>query len=239
MKFIVCFIDDSNFEHDLVRHEIAPMVPGIQFVQAYTFEEAREILGDRIPLLFLLDLWGQDEDVEEPTITPKEVVEKQVSDFRSLDSVYDGLESFTGDRTNEYLKRLFTIVDSWRNLFEEVCARIGQNRKYGLANLRHVREQYPGVPAVFYTRKSLISDAVAMIRAGSDGLFIKPTGRDDTETRVLTRNYAPELTEELARIIDRSVDLLKKHGAFYSKPAEEKRTDLGALLSAWKAFRNK
>lgn len=239
MKFVVCFIDDSNFEHDLVRNEIAPLASNLQFVQAYTFEQAREILGHRIPLLFLLDLWGQDMEVEDPTITPKEVIEKRVSDFRSLDSVYDGLESFPGDRTNEYLKRLFTIVDSWRNLFEEVCGRIGQNRKYGLANLRHVRQHYPGVPAVFYTRKSLISDAVAMIRAGSDGLFIKPTGRDDTETRVLTRNYAPELTEELARIIDRSVDLMRKHGAFYGKASEGDGADLEALLSAWKIFRNK
>ena len=202
MERIICFIDDSDFEHDLVRHEIASCDPDCTFVQAYTFQEARETLGARIPSLFLLDLWGQDPDVMRPRMTPKEELREKVSYFKTLDAVYEGLEDFDGDPTNEYLKRLFTIVDSWRNLFEEVCARIGQNRKYGLANLRDARSHYPEVPAVFYTRKSLISDAVAMFEAGADGLFIKPTGRDDQETRMLTRKYGPSLMRDLLAIIE-------------------------------------
>jgi DNA-binding NarL/FixJ family response regulator len=150
----------------------------------------------------LLDLWGQDPEVKTPYLTPREELNRKISEFKTLDMVYDGLEDFQGDRTNEYLKRLFTIIDSWRNLFEDVCARIGQNRRYGLENLRQARKYYPGIPAVFYTRKSLINDAVSMSQAGSDGLFIKPTGRDDAETRLLTRRYAPELIQRLTRIID-------------------------------------
>ena len=206
MDPIICFIDDSDFEHDLVRHEIAPCDTDYTFVQAYTFQEAREALGERIPALFLLDLWGQDPDVIEPRMTPKEELRERVSRFKTLDAVYEGLENFDGDPTNEYLKRLFTIVDSWRNLFEEVCARIGQNRKYGLANLRDVRSHYPGVPAVFYTRKSLITDAVAMFEAGADGLFIKPTGTDDQDTRIITRKYGPSLIKDLAAIVNRRSD---------------------------------
>jgi DNA-binding NarL/FixJ family response regulator len=202
MDPIICFIDDSDFEHDLVRNEVAPSAPDMDFVQAYTFDEARELLGTKIPVLFLLDLWGQDLSVREPHVTPKEELEKRVSNFKTLDMVYDGLEDLDGDITNEYLKRMFTIVDSWRTLFEEVCDNIGQNRKYGLSNLQQVRKHYPGVPAVFYTRKSLITDAVAMFKAGANGLLIKPTGRDDTETRNMTREYAPRLIEELSRIID-------------------------------------
>lgn len=115
--------------------------------------------------------------------------------------MYRGLDDFEGDLINEYLKRLFSVVDSWRSLFEEVCARIGQNGKYGLSNLRLARAHYPGVPAVFYTRKSLITDAVAMFKAGADGLFIKPTGRSDSDTRHLTREYAPELVGQLMQIV--------------------------------------
>ena len=40
MDLIICFIDDSGFEHDLVRKEIAPFAPELVFVQAYTFDEA-------------------------------------------------------------------------------------------------------------------------------------------------------------------------------------------------------
>lgn len=201
MKPIICFIDDSKFEHDLVREQIAPAAPDLTFVQAYTFEEARESLGGQMPALFLLDLWGKDEGVREPAITPQAELERRVAAFPKLDHVYENLEEGPGDPANEYLKRLFSIVDCWRSMFEEVCARIGQNRKYGLSNLREVRTCYPGVPAVFYTRKSLISDAVAMFKQGCEGLFIKPTGDSDPETRSLTRAYAPQLVTELKQIM--------------------------------------
>ena len=68
-------------------------------------------------------------------------------------------------------------------------------------NLVRSKSLYPAVPAVFYTRKSLIRDAVAMFKAGADGLFIKPTGENDNETRRLTREYAPQLITELKEIV--------------------------------------
>ena len=135
MDLIICFIDDSGFEHDLVRDIIAPAERRLEFVQAFNFDEARSRLNGRIPGLFLLDLWGQDAEVENPYITPREELDKCVSGFNTLDYVYEGLDSFSGDRTNEYLKRLFSIVDSWRSLFESACSRVGQNNKYGLYNL--------------------------------------------------------------------------------------------------------
>lgn len=202
MEKIVCFIDDSKFEHDLVTNEIAPAAPDLVFVQTYTFDEARERLGRRIPALFLLDLWGKDEDVLEPCVTSREELEERILGFPTLGQVYEGLEEFAGDEVNEYLKRLFSIVECWRSLFEVTCQRAGQNRKYGLANLKQVRSFYPGVPAVFYTRKSLISDAVALYQAGADGLFIKPTGLTDTETRRLTREYAPNLLDALGKFMN-------------------------------------
>ena len=201
MKDVICFIDDSEFEHDLVQHEIAPSAPELEFVQAYTFDEAKHLLGAKIPSLFLLDLWGQDKDVVEPYLTPKEELKRKAADFPTMDQVYGGLDSFQGDINNEFLKRLFAIVNCWRTLFEDVCDRIGQNRKYGLFNLQQARLHYPQIPAVFYTRKSLINDAVAMFKAGADGLFIKPTGLNDDDTRRLTREYAPSLLSDLRNIM--------------------------------------
>jgi len=201
MAHLVCFIDDSDFEHDLVRHEIAPRATGLEFCQTHTFEEARETLGNRFPALFLLDLWGQDETVLDPHITPEQDLRKRIEQFPTIREVYEGLDQLEGDTHNEYLKRLFTIVNCWRTLFEEVCDAVGQNRKYGLSNLAEARKHYSGVPGVFYTRKSLISDAVAMFKARADGLFIKPTGQNEEETRRLTRDYAPTLQSELLRII--------------------------------------
>lgn len=202
MDQIICFIDDSGFEHDLVRNEIAPFAQGFRFIQAYTFQEAQQLLEGENPALFLLDLWGKDENVPDPHLPPRKELEKRITDFPDLDYVFQNLDDFEGDLLNEYLKRLFSIVDSWRSLFEEVCNRAGQNRKYGLSNLGLVRKHYPGIPAVFYTRKSLISDAVAMFGAGANGLFVKPTGSNDMETARLTREYAPQLITGLARIMN-------------------------------------
>jgi DNA-binding NarL/FixJ family response regulator len=238
MDLIICFIDDSDFEHDLVKNEIAPSSPGLTFIQAHTFDEARELLGERTPVLFLLDLWGQDPEVTKPVITPQEELRARVAAFKTIDSVYAGLEEFKGDRNNEYLKRLFTIVDSWRNLFEEVCNGIGQNRKYGLSNLMQVRQVYPGIPAAFYTRKSLISDAVAMFRAGADGLFIKPTGKDDTATRTLTKEYAPTLIRKLSLLVDRHIAHVEQEQDLQGNLRKDKSAGLAPLIKAWKTFRN-
>lgn len=202
MAHLICFIDDSDFEHDLVRHEIAPRTTALAFCQAYTFEEARAALGDQHPALFLLDLWGQDNEVGHPHIPPKAALEIKAAQISTLNDVYAGLDDVKGDVNNEYLKRLFGIVNSWRTLFETACDAVGQNRKYGLTNLDQARQYYPGVPAVFYTRKSLIRDAVAMFKAKADGLLIKPTGPDEPQTRERTRAYAPVLQQELLDIIN-------------------------------------
>ncbi|MDB9823165.1 hypothetical protein OAC89_05640 [Deltaproteobacteria bacterium] len=239
MDLIICFIDDSDFEHDLVCNVIAPFAPALTFVQAYTFKEAVDKLGEKVPGLFLLDLWGQDKDITRPYLTPKEELEKMVSRFNTLDQVYEGLDSYQGSSTNEYLKRIFTIVNSWRTMFETVCDRIGQNRKYGLANFQHARRYYPGVPIVFYTRKSLINDAVAMMKAGADGLFIKPTGKEDSETRKLTREYAPELIKELSGIVDSNIQNLYGYNDYYSTGRTGKPADVEDVISGWKEFINK
>jgi len=239
MELIICFIDDSSFEHALVEDQIAPVNPSLKFVQAYTFEEAREFLGGKIPLLFLLDLWGQDADVTDPDITPLSTLNHKIRGFKPLEDIYNGLETFQGDKINEYLRRLFSIVDCWRNLFEDVCARAGQNRKYGLENLRMVRRHYPGVSAVFYTRKSLINDAVAIVQSGIEGLFIKPTGADDSDTEALTAEYAPKLTRQLIEIIDKNINNLKRFTAFYDTDGNESRSKIETLITSWKEFTNK
>jgi hypothetical protein len=239
MNPIICFIDDSPFEHALVKDEIAPAAPDILFLQAYTFDEARGLLKRDVPVLFLLDLWGQDPDVKEPSITPLKELERRTAEFNTLQSVYAGLDRFPGDKTNEYLKRLFVIVESWRRLFEDTCDRIGQNRKYGLANIKRAHEHYPGIPAVFYTRKSLINDAVSMFQAGAEALFIKPTGKNDDETRARTRRYAPRLVQDLVRLLDQRFHPFSDSRKAHSVEIKKESDVFYRASETWKTFRSK
>ncbi|MBN1907538.1 MAG: hypothetical protein JW927_20830 [Deltaproteobacteria bacterium] len=236
-ELIICFMDDSPFEHDLVKNEIAPFGKGLKFVQVYNFDEAVKELSGRIPGIFLLDLWGLDRDCALPCITPKEELESIASGINTLDNVYEGLDTFNGDRTNEYLKRLFSIVDGWRSLFMCACARAGQNNKYGIGNIGRVRKEYPGVPAVFYTRKSLINDAVAMINAGTEGLYIKPTGKNDHETRILTREFAPCLIDSLVKTVRIKIEEIRPHSDYYIHNLGQTDTYLKNLITCWKEFK--
>lgn len=78
-----------------------------------------------------------------------------------------------------------------------------------------------------------------MFQAGIDGLFIKPTGGNDKETRNLTREYAPKLIKEFARIIDSNINHLKKNRDFYRAQMMDRGINEEELINAWKKFRNK
>jgi hypothetical protein len=78
-----------------------------------------------------------------------------------------------------------------------------------------------------------------MFKAGADGLMIKPTGKDDAQTRILTREYAPKLIEELARIIDSQIDNFTVKGSGFRAEMTEKEKAGEDLISSWKEFRNK
>ena len=84
----------------------------------------------------------------------------------------------------------------------------------------------------------MISDAVAMFEAGADGLFIKPTGIDDPQTRLATRQYAPKLIEALVLVVDRHMDNLNQFKRAYEANITGGKKEVAHLIKAWQAFRN-
>ena len=143
-KPIFCFIDDSSFELDVFRNHIAPAAPGIEFILGSTYGEVREALGSRHPCLFLLDLYGSDESMGAPVIPSLDELQAEAAGFKTLEQVYEGLDDFPGDKTNEFLKRLFNIANSWRLLFYRASRKAGQNVNYGLDNLSQARARLSG-----------------------------------------------------------------------------------------------
>ncbi len=200
---VFVFLDDAPFELDNFRYNIAPAAPDVEFVYDSTFDGARAQLGDKPVHLFLLDLFGSDPAVSAPRIPSLSELGDMVADLPTLDQVYAGLEVDNLDNINEYLRRLFAVVDGWRQVFQAVCDQVGQNRNYGLVNLARAEADYPLAAKVAYTRKSLFADAAACFDAGFDGLFMKPPGKDDADIAANSRNTAPGLVAAWSELVDK------------------------------------
>ena len=126
------------------------------------------------------------------------MLEARIKSIPGLNTAYDGLDKYEGDKNlqaNEFLKRLFAILNEWRNIFSDQCANLDQGSQYGINNLLHVRKDYPTVTAVMYTRKGLFTDAVKLSRHNCDGIFIKPAGTTDEKIYAETRNQVNSLMD--------------------------------------------
>lgn len=194
-KPVYCFIDDSPFELKLFMDVIETRFPGIQFVYASTYDECHSKLDEQklYPSLFILDLYGREGLQEDVSIPQKQLLEARIDKIPDLNAVYDGLEKYNYDKNlqaNEFLKHLFSILNGWRTLFSEQCVSLDQGSRFGINNLVHVRQNYPSVTAVMYTRKGLFTDAVKLSRHSSDGIFIKPPGATDEEIYAETGKQA-------------------------------------------------
>jgi len=195
-----CFIDDSPFELKLFGDVIESRFPGIHFIYAGTYDECQRLLDEQklYPSLFILDLYGREGIQEDVRIPQKELLEARIDKIPSLNVAYDGLEKLNSDKNlqaNEFLKRLFSILNEWRSLFADQCASLDQGSRFGINNLQSVRQDYPSVTAVMYTRKGLFTDAVTLSRYNCDGIFIKPPGATDTDIYAETEKQAEDLMD--------------------------------------------
>ena len=199
-KPVYCFIDDSPFELELFKDVIETRYPDINFIYANTYDECHRQLEELslYPSLFILDLYGREGLQTDVEIPQKEMLEGRIKNIPGLNTAYDGLDKYEGDKNlqaNEFLKRLFSILNEWRNIFSDQCANLDQGSQYGINNLLLVRKDYPNVAAVMYTRKGLFTDAVKLSRHNCDGIFIKPTGVADEDIYAATGNQANNLMD--------------------------------------------
>ncbi len=79
----------------------------------------------------------------------------------------------SSDKERDRMIALKAEVDRSQKALSDYLNAIGQSRDGGLRILRHIRENYPMTPVVFYTRKGTLADAVACGDAGADGVLPK------------------------------------------------------------------
>jgi len=156
-----------------------------------------EALGDRVPDLFVLDLFFP--AVSDP---PGGFTEHTVGDARAhLTSVLRAAEELEGmflDETalakndKELLRAGSEIVYWSQRMLRHWCDVLGTSSSGGIALMRLLREKYPTVPAVFYSRKAMVADVKAALEAGALDVLIKPH-------RTLEDAEAVRIRETLAR----------------------------------------
>lgn len=199
-KPVYCFIDDSPFEIQLFRDVIEPRC-NARIVYSDTFDSCQEQLerADLQPSLFILDLYGRQGAKADRTIPSLTHLQSQINAIPDLEQVFDGLDKLKDNpdlQINEYLKRLFGIFNGWRNIFASQCVSLDQGSKYGIGNLKRVKEIYPTTAAVMYTRKGLFTDAMELFKHNCDGVFIKPNGPGDEGIYAATRSQADVLIQD-------------------------------------------
>jgi DNA-binding NarL/FixJ family response regulator len=83
-------------------------------------------------------------------------------------------ESALGKNDKELLRAGSELVYWSQRMLRHWCDVLGQSPIGGIALMRLLREKYPDVPAVFYSRKATVPDVKAALEAGALDVLIKP-----------------------------------------------------------------
>lgn len=205
-KLVFCFIDDAKFELKNFEQNAAPAFEGVDFIYASAFEQAQSQLNERLPVCFLLDIYGADPGLKKTSLPAPEIFSQVLDQPPSLGQLYEGVDQEDGassEAGNTFLRNLFVQVEAWQDAFSQACQSLGQGNAYGLANLARARELYPWAAALGFSRKALYNDAAAMMAAGADGVLRKPQGADEAAIVKATKQAAPGLAEAAFGAVDR------------------------------------
>ena len=138
-----------------------------------------EALGDRVPDLFVLDMFFPAVSNPPGGFTPDTVGGARAGLARVLQATQEleGMfldESALEKNDKELLRAGAELVYWSQRMLRHWCDVLGQSPSGGIALMRLLREKYPTVPAVFYSRKAMVADVKAALEAGALDVLIKP-----------------------------------------------------------------
>jgi CheY-like chemotaxis protein len=138
-----------------------------------------EVLGDRVPDLFVLDLFFPATSNPPGGFTPDTFGDARAHLARVLRTAeeLEGMfldESALAKSDKELLRAGSELVYWAQRMLRHWCDVLGQSPSGGIALMRLLHEKYPTVPAVFYSRKATVPDVKAALAAGALDVLIKP-----------------------------------------------------------------
>jgi CheY-like chemotaxis protein len=138
-----------------------------------------EALGDRVPDLFVLDLFFPATS-DPPGGFTSDTVDSARAHLTLVLRAAEELEGMFLDESalaksdKELLRSGSELVYWSQRMLRHWCDVLGQSPSGGIALMRRLREKYPTVPAVFYSRKATVADVKAALEAGALDVLIKP-----------------------------------------------------------------
>ncbi|MCB2191642.1 MAG: hypothetical protein KQI62_08755 [Deltaproteobacteria bacterium] len=202
MQPTFCFIDDADFELDNFQKNVAPAFKGVEFVYARDFDRALHKLAGRRCLCFLLDIYGAAPGAGPGDLPDAESLAPALGQGFEVGSLYQDLQGESGEKANQFLRRLYGRVQVAQEAFTAATGQLGQGAAFGLHSLAQVREHQPWATALGYSRKALYADAAAMCLGGADGVLQKPQGADEAAIAKASHQAAPELAEAAFAAVD-------------------------------------
>jgi CheY-like chemotaxis protein len=138
-----------------------------------------EALGERVPDLFVLDLFFQAVSNPPGGFTPDTAGHARAQLARVLGAAQELEGMFMDDsaleKNDKELLRAGSELVYWsQRMLRHWCDVLGTSPSGGIALMRLVREKYPSVPAVFYSRKATVPDVKIALEAGALDVLIKP-----------------------------------------------------------------
>src|SRR5689334_24186542 len=138
-----------------------------------------QALGDRVPDLFILDMFFQAVSNPPGGFTPDTVGDARAQLARVLGAAQELEGMFMDDsalqKNDKELLRAGSELVYWsQRMLRRWCDVLGTSPSGGIALMRLLREKYPTVPAVFYSRKATVPDVKAALEAGALDVLIKP-----------------------------------------------------------------
>jgi CheY-like chemotaxis protein len=136
-------------------------------------------LADRVPDLFVLDLFFPAVSDPPGGFTPDTVGEARARFARVLRAAQElegiFLDESALQKSDKELLRVGSELVYWsQRMLRHWCDVLGTSPSGGIALMRILRDKYPTVPAVFYSRKATVADAKIALEAGALDVLIKP-----------------------------------------------------------------
>jgi CheY-like chemotaxis protein len=179
----IVFIEDDEAEMATFRR----LYEGDQFeLTGVCIQSPRSVLppladalGDRVPDLFVLDLFFPAVNDPPGGFTADTVHDARAQLGRVLGAAQELEGMFLDDsalaKNDKELLRAGSELVYWsQRMLRRWCDVLGQSPSGGIALMRLLREKYPSVPAMFYSRKATVDDVKAALAAGAIDVLIKP-----------------------------------------------------------------